>query len=140
MMTIFVLFYHVMYQQDIGELQYLMEDITRLPRVTFLELVVLGKGHVFGASSFHVLRLCTGIRKLSLMLRDNFEAHECPSGCPCDDELANWKTGELSLNCLHEVELINLKGAEYEVTFVKKTFQLGDSIAKDANNFCQFGQ
>ncbi|TVU40432.1 hypothetical protein EJB05_13897, partial [Eragrostis curvula] len=116
------------YPQDIGELQYLMEDITRLPRVTFLKLVVLGKGHVFGASSFHVFRLCTGIRKLSLVLRD-LEAHECPSGCPCD-ELANWKTDELSLNCLDEVELINLKGAEYEVTFVKQLFSWATVLQK----------
>ncbi|TVU40418.1 hypothetical protein EJB05_13882 [Eragrostis curvula] len=119
------------YPQDIGELQYLMEDITRLPRVTFLELVIFSKGHAFGASSFHVLRLCTGIKKLSLVLRTSidFQAHECPSGCPCDEQ-TNWKIDELLLNRLEEVELTNLKGAEYEVTFVKQLFSWATVLRK----------
>ncbi|TVU40445.1 hypothetical protein EJB05_13910, partial [Eragrostis curvula] len=82
------------YPQDIGELQYLMEDITRLPRVTFLEL-----------------------------------AHECPSGCPCDEQ-TNWKIDVLLLNRLEEVEVTNLKGAEYEVTFVKQLFSWATVLRK----------
>jgi len=32
-----------------------------------LYLVVIANGHAFGASAFHVLRLCTGIRRLMLL-------------------------------------------------------------------------
>jgi hypothetical protein len=63
-----------MYQQVIGDLQYLMEDVTKLPRVTFLELVVMSNGQAFGASSFHVMKLCTGIRKLSLVLHTHIDS------------------------------------------------------------------
>uniref|UniRef100_A0A0A9HB72 Uncharacterized protein n=1 Tax=Arundo donax TaxID=35708 RepID=A0A0A9HB72_ARUDO len=45
-----------------------MEDMTVLPDFTFLYLAVIANGHAFGASSFHVLRLCTGIRRLMLKL------------------------------------------------------------------------
>ncbi|PNT77179.1 hypothetical protein BRADI_1g58802v3 [Brachypodium distachyon] len=45
---------------------YLMEEMTRLPDIRFLTLFLLTTGHSFGASSFHVFRMCTGIRKLML--------------------------------------------------------------------------
>ncbi|TVU40478.1 hypothetical protein EJB05_13944, partial [Eragrostis curvula] len=50
----------------IGHDQYLMEDITIIPRISFLTLVVMNYGHAFGASLFHVLKKCTGLRSLSL--------------------------------------------------------------------------
>ncbi|XP_048552622.1 uncharacterized protein LOC125532717 [Triticum urartu] len=46
--------------------QYLMEDITGLPDITFMFLDITGNGHSFVPSSFHLLRMCTGLRKLSL--------------------------------------------------------------------------
>ncbi|TVU40406.1 hypothetical protein EJB05_13870, partial [Eragrostis curvula] len=119
-------------QGDIGNFQYLMEDITRLPHVTFLTLLVMNEGHAFGASSFHVLRLCTGIRKLSLILlpRCNSETQStCPSGCICD-ESANWKIESLSLNCLREVEITDLSGAECEVAFLKQLFKWAGVLEK----------
>jgi hypothetical protein len=57
--------------QEIENYQYLMEDMTVLPDITFLCLSVIANGHFFGASSFHALRLCTGIRRLMLL----FSAH-----------------------------------------------------------------
>jgi hypothetical protein len=36
-----------------------------LPNITFLYLVVTANGHAFGASSFHALRLCNGIKRLA---------------------------------------------------------------------------
>jgi len=54
--------------QKVDNLQYLMEDMTMLPDVTSLHLTVMAKGHAFGACSFHVLRICSGIKRLVLSL------------------------------------------------------------------------
>jgi len=55
--------------QDIDDdYEYLMEGITVLPDLTTLPLIVMSSGHCFGDSSLHVLRICTGIRKLVLEL------------------------------------------------------------------------
>ena len=54
--------------QGIENYDYMMEDMAVLPDITFLRLMVMAYGHAFEASAFHVLRLCTGIRKLVLQL------------------------------------------------------------------------
>jgi hypothetical protein len=63
-MTSFVLL--PMDTQDIENYHYMMEDLTVLPDIKFLRLKVVASGHAFEASAFHVLRLCTGIRRLML--------------------------------------------------------------------------
>jgi hypothetical protein len=45
-----------------------MEDITRLPDITYLALDIKIKTHSIGASVFHVLRMCTGVRKVLFTL------------------------------------------------------------------------
>ncbi|CAN6249058.1 unnamed protein product [Urochloa humidicola] len=47
------------YLLDIDGDQCLMEEMTMLPHVMNLHLVVIANGHAFGGSLFHVLRLCT---------------------------------------------------------------------------------
>ncbi|TVU50468.1 hypothetical protein EJB05_01840 [Eragrostis curvula] len=119
-------------QEDIGNFQYLMEDITHLPHVTFLSLYVMNGRHAFGASSFHVLRLCTGIRRLSLVLHTNrnLEAQStCPSSCICDQPTI-WKIDKLLLNCLQEVAITNLKGAEHEFAFVERLLSCAGVLEK----------
>ncbi|CAN6180979.1 unnamed protein product [Urochloa humidicola] len=56
------------YLPDIDGYQYMMEDMTMLPAIVNLHLVVMANGRAFGGGSFHVLRLCTGIRRLQLQL------------------------------------------------------------------------
>jgi hypothetical protein len=53
--------------QDMDDYHYLMEDMTMLPDITILHLNILANKHAFGASAFHVLRMCSGIRKLMLV-------------------------------------------------------------------------
>ncbi|TVU40423.1 hypothetical protein EJB05_13887 [Eragrostis curvula] len=57
----------------IGNYLYLMEDITVLPRISSLTLIVFNSGHTFGASVFHVLRNCTGLRSLSIRFDSTFK-------------------------------------------------------------------
>jgi hypothetical protein len=47
-----------------------MEDITRFPKVRNLALNIEANGHSCGPSLYHVLRMCTGVRKLNLTLAD----------------------------------------------------------------------
>lgn len=59
--------------QDMHDPDYLMEEMTRLPDIRFLTLILLTTGHSFGASSFHVFRMCTGIKKLMLTFKSRKE-------------------------------------------------------------------
>ncbi|KAK3124274.1 hypothetical protein QOZ80_7BG0584290 [Eleusine coracana subsp. coracana] len=117
---------------DIDKLQYLMEDMTHLPHVTFLRVDVLNEGHAFGAGLFHVLRLGTRIRNLSLRLQLQETLKEqspCQPGCSCEQP-TNWMTEELLLNCLQEVEISFLRGWEHEVIFVKQLFKWASVLEK----------
>ncbi|CAN6180927.1 unnamed protein product [Urochloa humidicola] len=115
---------------NIGSLPYSIEDITVLPRTIFLTLEVKNEGHNFGPSSFHMLRLCTGIRRLSLVLGTSTGLEStCQSGCGCDQP-ANWKTQEFSLNSLTEVEVTGLRGAEHEIVFMERLFSWATVLKK----------
>ncbi|CAN6212926.1 unnamed protein product [Urochloa humidicola] len=118
------LFLTLAYMQEIETYQYLMEDMTVLPDITFLCLVVISNGHEFGASSFHVLRLCSRIRRLTMIFAapTGSEAQTvCPSGCICHQP-GEWENEELSLSHLEEFEIRDLRGSENEVAFVKRFF------------------
>ncbi|CAN6180928.1 unnamed protein product [Urochloa humidicola] len=118
------------YLQDIDNLPYSMEDVTVLPRTMFLIMEIMNNGHGFGPSSFHMLRLCTDIRRLSLVLHTirGLES-SCQSDCNCEQP-TNWKTEELSLNRLEEVEIIGLKGTDHEVVFVERLFSWATALKK----------
>uniref|UniRef100_A0A0A9CYA2 FBD domain-containing protein n=1 Tax=Arundo donax TaxID=35708 RepID=A0A0A9CYA2_ARUDO len=112
----------LIYPRGMGNFKNLMGDITGLPQAMVLNLSVSNEGHAFGASLFHLLKMCTGLRRLSLVLYTcrNLEAQSaCPSGCVCDEPI-NWKTEELTLNCLQEVVIVDLKGTNHEVAFIRR--------------------
>ncbi|XP_044966066.1 FBD-associated F-box protein At5g38590-like [Hordeum vulgare subsp. vulgare] len=122
----------LLYNPDIGNDRYLMEDMTRLPDVTCLSLTLMSNGHCFGASLFHILRLCTGVRKLTL---NYFEAQTpCPSSCICDQP-THWKTEKLVLDGLQEVEISELSGTEHERDFVQLLFSWSTALKKMTVSF-----
>ncbi|TVU40537.1 hypothetical protein EJB05_14004, partial [Eragrostis curvula] len=112
----------LVYMLEADNLQYMMEDMTVLPDIKCLHLIVMALGHAFGAGPFHVLRICSGIQRLILVLSTRFELKEetaCSSGCICDQPTV-WKTEELSLNHLQELEIQEFRASEHEVAFVKR--------------------
>ncbi|KAF8713916.1 hypothetical protein HU200_027897 [Digitaria exilis] len=123
----------VVYMLDIDNLSYLMEDIKMLPDVASLDLRVVANGHATGASLFHVLKMCSGIRELILELSSTdlevTEQTACPVGCVCGQQ-QNWKTEQLMLNRLQEVEITELRGSENELTFMKKLFSWATMLKK----------
>ncbi|CAL5091910.1 unnamed protein product [Urochloa decumbens] len=126
------------YMQEINYYQYLMEDLTILPEITSLHLIPRTNGHSFGACSFHILRICPGIKQLIMDLSDRFimeaQADECPPDCICGQP-PNWKTEELTLNCLHEVEIQEFRGSEHELDFVKRLFSWATALKRMAVTF-----
>ncbi|XP_051181867.1 putative F-box/FBD/LRR-repeat protein At4g03220 [Lolium perenne] len=129
--SILYLRFILVYPLDITNAQYLMEDITRFPDIEGLALEIKPKGHSFGASVFHVLRMCTGVKRLRFTLMDVISHTEAQSACPSDcvcDQLPNWKTQELALNCLQEVTIHKLNGTEHEAALIKRLFDWATAL------------
>uniref|UniRef100_A0ACD5VV12 Uncharacterized protein n=1 Tax=Avena sativa TaxID=4498 RepID=A0ACD5VV12_AVESA len=103
---------------------YWMEHMPRLPYITSLKLQVAANGHSLGATSFDVLRRCTGVKKLYLNFLPESQLEEqtlCPSGCNCDQP-SNWRMEELALNYLEEIVIDGMRGTEHEMALVQWLF------------------
>ncbi|VAI93003.1 unnamed protein product [Triticum turgidum subsp. durum] len=119
--------------------RFLMEEMTNFPNITSLTLNVVACSHSFGASSFHVLSMSSGVRELEIRLVDLPSEHEalasvCQSGCICA-EPSNWETKELVLHCLKEVVISGLRGTEHELAFVKRLFNWTTVLKRMTVNF-----
>uniref|UniRef100_A0A0D9WWX7 Uncharacterized protein n=1 Tax=Leersia perrieri TaxID=77586 RepID=A0A0D9WWX7_9ORYZ len=126
--------------QIMGGCRYLMEAIHKLATIEIMSLELSTRGHAFGHCVFHLLKMSTGIRKLKLALRGRlkdsqkqtdvvskwFLGHSaktrCSPTCICNQPQA-WKTEDIFLDSLREVEISGLRGSEHELAFVKQLFR-----------------
>ncbi|KAM0885406.1 hypothetical protein ACQ4PT_030372 [Festuca glaucescens] len=87
----------------------------------------------FLSSVFHVLGMCTGVKKLLFTLPSTPGQTKaqtaCPSGCACDQP-PNWKIQKLALNCLQEVQICELRGTEHEAALMKQLFDWATVLEK----------
>uniref|UniRef100_A0ACD5UYG7 Uncharacterized protein n=2 Tax=Avena sativa TaxID=4498 RepID=A0ACD5UYG7_AVESA len=70
----------LIYPNVLGNDQYLMEDLRILPVMSSLKFVVMAKGHSFGASLFHVLKMCTSLRRLIIIFGARAGMESCQKG------------------------------------------------------------
>ncbi|TVU40459.1 hypothetical protein EJB05_13924, partial [Eragrostis curvula] len=103
----------LIYPKSIGNFQYLMEDLRKFPTLEALAVM-----------------MCTSLTKFALVQgpeNDLQAQYTCQSSCVCD-EPTNWKTKELTLNQLHAVLIIDMKGTDHEVAFLKRLFSWATAL------------
>ncbi|KAG8080183.1 hypothetical protein GUJ93_ZPchr0007g3520 [Zizania palustris] len=106
-------------ESDLSGTESKLECITSLPNIEILSLVLSSHGHVIGASVLYLLRMCTGIRELSLKLPENSEVlNTCPLNCICDQQ-PNWRAEHILMKFLREAEILNFRGEDHELDLVK---------------------
>ncbi|RCV14022.1 hypothetical protein SETIT_2G393900v2, partial [Setaria italica] len=103
-----------------------LQEMFQLPNISVLELRVETRGHVYGAMAVNLLRICNAIQRLKLYssilqyFRRTDEA--CPPDCPCNQP-QNWRSQNISLMNLENVEIEDFKGSCHEVDFLKLLFR-----------------
>ncbi|XBI62735.1 hypothetical protein VPH35_043296 [Triticum aestivum] len=126
---------------DMSEHQcYLMEDMPRLPYILFLSVNVAANEHSFGASLFHVLRLCSSVRKLTIAFDVSTRQLEaqttCSLGCICHQP-PNWKTDELLLGTENEVAFVE-RFLNWATVLKEMTITFHQSVTEsNAEDLCQ---
>ncbi|KAL5198929.1 hypothetical protein ABZP36_002441 [Zizania latifolia] len=106
-------------ESDLSDTESKMEGITILPNIEILSLVLSSHGHVIGASVLYLLRMCTGIRELSLTLPEDSEVlNTCPLNCICDRQ-PNWRAEHILMKFLREAEILNFRGEDHELDLLK---------------------
>uniref|UniRef100_J3MJK0 F-box domain-containing protein n=1 Tax=Oryza brachyantha TaxID=4533 RepID=J3MJK0_ORYBR len=97
----------LMYPFFLANFDLMVEAEKTLPAVEILCLKFCTRGHAFGPCLFHFLRMCTSIRQLDMDFDDGSKPQV-------------WETMNICLNFLQKVEMKNLSGTEYEISFVKQ--------------------
>ncbi|OEL35143.1 hypothetical protein BAE44_0003840 [Dichanthelium oligosanthes] len=118
------------HRRNMVNCQFLMGAITMLADIESLNLGLSTCGHAIGPCVFHLLKICSGIRKLNLNIHTE-ERAACSPGCVCHQP-QDWETEEFLLNSLQEVNIFGLSGADSDFAFVKG---LRPSPASDAQSF-----
>lgn len=85
---------------------------------SILELSLTQRGHVYGAIVLHLLGLCTSIQRVKVTLDDFIMGDACYADCCCDQP-CNWRSQNISLIVLKEVEIQGFRGQDHELDLLK---------------------
>ncbi|KAL6657586.1 hypothetical protein ACP70R_005366 [Stipagrostis hirtigluma subsp. patula] len=100
-----------------------LQEMFQFPNFSALELHLKTRGHVYGPIVLNLLRTCNAIQKLKLLIDHCARSGEaCQPNCDCEQP-QNWRSQNISLMGLEEVEIDNLKGSGHEVDFLKLLFR-----------------
>ncbi|TVU37835.1 hypothetical protein EJB05_11176, partial [Eragrostis curvula] len=104
-----------------------LTEIFQLPKFSVLELHLHTRGHVYEAMVLNLLKIWNGLRRLKLVINKKvvtlpiyYEA--CTPNCPCDQP-QNWRSQNIFLSVLEEVEIENFEGSGHEVDLLKLLFR-----------------
>ncbi|KAL6639339.1 hypothetical protein ACP70R_023069 [Stipagrostis hirtigluma subsp. patula] len=96
-----------------------------------LEVMITRPGHIYGAMVLHVLEISTFIQRLKVELCKVYKEEACSINCPCD-EPSNWRSQNISLTYLKEVEIQGFKGEKHEVDLLKVIFRSAGMLERMA--------
>ncbi|CAL5061569.1 unnamed protein product [Urochloa decumbens] len=101
-----------------------LQEMFQFPNFTVLELNLRTDGHAYGPMVLNLLSMCTVIERLKLVIVPNtyMKDEKCWPSCP-GDQPQNWRSQNISLTSLEEVEIENFKGNVHEVCFLKLLFR-----------------
>ncbi|TVU37879.1 hypothetical protein EJB05_11222, partial [Eragrostis curvula] len=101
-----------------------LPEMFQFPKFSVLELYLATSEHVYGALVLKLLRICNGIRRLKLVTNQNVGNNDeaCTPNCLCD-HLRNWRSQNVFLIGLEEVEIERFKGRGHELDFLKLMFR-----------------
>ncbi|EMS52398.1 hypothetical protein TRIUR3_11501 [Triticum urartu] len=91
-------------------------------------------GHVFGSFALRLLgmhRIRTATQKLKIIFQRPDVKAECPVNCPCD-EPKSWRSKDISLINLEQVEIEGLEGEDHEFDFLKVVFRCAPMLKRMA--------
>ncbi|TVU39224.1 hypothetical protein EJB05_12632, partial [Eragrostis curvula] len=126
------------------------QQISKMIPVTnfhVLELRIKTEGHVYGAMVLHLLGMCTFVRSLRLKLREiePQDTNRCSVKCSCDHP-SNWRSLNISLTDLKDIETRGFKGEGHGIDLLKAVFRSAtmlertdvyfSSFASPSNNDC----
>ncbi|TVU37862.1 hypothetical protein EJB05_11203, partial [Eragrostis curvula] len=103
-----------------------LTEIFQFPKFSVLELHLDTMGHVYEAMVLNLLKIWNGIRRLKLVIYKTGvtlpDDEACTPNCPCDQP-QNWKSQNIFLRGLEEVEIENFEGSGHEVDLLKLLFR-----------------
>ncbi|TVU39200.1 hypothetical protein EJB05_12608, partial [Eragrostis curvula] len=85
---------------------------------SILELEIVTEGYIYGAVVLHLLGLSTSIQRLEVKLSEVVDFEACSVNCPCDQP-NNWRSQNVPLTHLKEVEIEDIKGEGHEIDLLK---------------------
>uniref|UniRef100_A0ACD5WGS4 Uncharacterized protein n=1 Tax=Avena sativa TaxID=4498 RepID=A0ACD5WGS4_AVESA len=113
----------------LGAAMNFVAEIEKIPVTNFsvLELHITQRGHVYGAfllCLFGMHHIRTAIRSLKVLLpwHEMSGTLGCLENCPCN-EPTNWRSQNISLDNLAEVEIDNFRGGDHETDFLTLIFK-----------------
>ncbi|KAF7072102.1 hypothetical protein CFC21_077281 [Triticum aestivum] len=98
--------------------------------------------HVFGAFALHLLGMHpirSATRKLKIIVQRSEFKEECPVNCPCD-EPKSWRSKNISLINLEEVEMEGFEGEDHEFDLLKVIIRCAPTLKRLAVQMSDEGQ
>ncbi|GJN33123.1 hypothetical protein PR202_gb21689 [Eleusine coracana subsp. coracana] len=101
-----------------------LKEVFQFPKCSVLDLCLDISGHVYGGMVLNLLTICSSIRRLKLGTKKvpGKIGGRCHVNCSCDQP-HNWRSQNIFIRGLEEVEIENFEGMSHEVDFLKVLFR-----------------